>query len=64
MLEHLIPAWMLIPFVVMLLCIAILPLIPHVGEWWESNRNKLIVSCVLGAPVVTNNAISNRINGM
>ena len=47
-----IPLWMLIPFVVMLLCIAILPLIPHVGEWWESNRNKLIVSCVLGAPVV------------
>ena len=52
MLEHLIPAWMLIPFVVMLLCIAVLPLIPHVGEWWETNRNKLIVSCVLGAPVV------------
>ncbi|MBQ7448195.1 MAG: sodium:proton antiporter [Paludibacteraceae bacterium] len=48
---HLIPAWMLIPFVVMLLCIAILPLVPHVGEWWEHNKNKLIVSLVLGVPV-------------
>ena len=41
MLEHLIPAWMLIPFVVMLLCIAVLPLIPHVGEWWEHNVHKV-----------------------
>jgi len=51
MLEHLIPAWMLIPFAVMLLCIAILPLIPHVGEWWEHNTHKLYVSLILGVPV-------------
>ena len=51
MLEHLIPAWMLIPFVVMLLCIAVLPLIPHVGEWWEENLHKLYVSLILGVPV-------------
>ncbi|MBO7458738.1 MAG: sodium:proton antiporter [Paludibacteraceae bacterium] len=51
MLEHLIPAWMLIPFVVMLLCIAVLPLIPHVGEWWEHNLHKLYVSLLLGTPV-------------
>ena len=51
MIEHLIPAWMLIPFVVMLLCIAILPLIPHVGEWWEENIHKLYVSLILGVPV-------------
>jgi Na+/H+ antiporter NhaD/arsenite permease-like protein len=42
---------MLIPFVVMLLCIAILPLIPHVGEWWEHNVHKLYVSLILGVPV-------------
>lgn len=48
-----IPSWMLIPFATMLLCIAILPLMPHVGEWWEENRNKLIVSLVLGLPVIT-----------
>ena len=51
MLEHLIPGWMLIPFVVMLLCIAVLPLIPHVGEWWEHNLHKLYVSLILGVPV-------------
>lgn len=48
--EHLIPAWMLIPFAVMLLCIAILPL-TKVGEWWESNLHKLYVSLILGIPV-------------
>ena len=51
MLEHLIPGWMLIPFAVMLLCIAVLPLIPHVGEWWEENIHKLYVSLILGVPV-------------
>ena len=51
MLEHFIPAWMLIPFVVMLLCIAVLPLLPHVGEWWEENLHKLYVSLILGVPV-------------
>jgi Na+/H+ antiporter NhaD/arsenite permease-like protein len=39
-----------LPFVAMLLAIAILPLaVPH---WWESNRNKLVVAAVLGAPVL------------
>jgi Na+/H+ antiporter NhaD/arsenite permease-like protein len=34
----------------MLLAIALCPLwTPH---WWESNRNKLVVSCVLGLPVI------------
>ena len=51
MIEHLIPAWMLIPFAVMLLCIAILPLVPHIGEWWEHNLHKLYVSLILGVPV-------------
>jgi Na+/H+ antiporter NhaD/arsenite permease-like protein len=44
------PVWTVGPFVVMLLAIAIGPLaVPH---WWESNRNKLLVSAVLGAPVL------------
>ena len=51
MLEHLIHAWMLIPFVVMLLCIATFSLIPHVDEWWENNLHKLYVSLILGVPV-------------
>jgi Na+/H+ antiporter NhaD/arsenite permease-like protein len=44
------PAVSVLPFVVMLLAIAVCPLaIPH---WWESNRNKLVVSLVLGAPIL------------
>ena len=48
--EHIIPAWMLIPFVAMLLCIAILPL-TKLEEWWEHNLHKLYVSLILGVPV-------------
>lgn len=55
-----IPAWMLIPFAIMLLSIAVLPLIPHVGEWWEHNVHKLYVSLILGVPV----AIWLCVNGM
>lgn len=49
--EHMftMPVWALIPFVIMLLSIAIGPML--VEKWWESNRNKLIVSLVLGIPV-------------
>ncbi|HKZ07465.1 MAG TPA: sodium:proton antiporter [Methylomirabilota bacterium] len=44
------PLYSTIPFVAMLLAIAALPLCcPH---WWEHNRNKLIVSCALGLPVL------------
>lgn len=45
-----IPAYMLIPFVVMLLCIAVLPL-TKLEEWWEHNLHKLYVSLILGVPV-------------
>ncbi|MBI4833770.1 MAG: sodium:proton antiporter [Planctomycetes bacterium] len=42
--------WWITPFVLMLLCIAILPLMFH--HWWESNLNKGIISFVLGLPAV------------
>ncbi len=45
-----IPVWVLIPFVVQLLCIAILPL-TKAEEWWENNLHKLYVSLVLGGLV-------------
>lgn len=48
--EHMIPAWMLIPFAVQLLCIAVLPL-TKLEEWWENNLHKLYVSLLLGVPV-------------
>jgi len=37
------------PFVAILLAIALLPLIPRTHHWWESNRNKFLVSLVLAA---------------
>lgn len=59
--EHaipLIPIWALIPFVLMLAMIAVGPLMFH--HWWENNKNKLIVSLVLGIPM----AIYLIANGM
>ena len=50
MVEHMIPTWMLIPFVLQLLCIAVLPL-TKLEHWWENNTHKLIVSLILGVPV-------------
>jgi Na+/H+ antiporter NhaD/arsenite permease-like protein len=44
------PIYTVVPFVAMLLAIAICPLwVPH---WWESNRNKALVSLALGLPVL------------
>jgi Na+/H+ antiporter NhaD/arsenite permease-like protein len=42
------PLWAITPFVLMLAMIAIGPLLFH--HWWEENKNKLIVSLVLGVP--------------
>jgi Na+/H+ antiporter NhaD/arsenite permease-like protein len=41
------PLWTVIPFVGLLLCIAILPLVA--GHWWEHNPNKAIVAGALAA---------------
>ena len=46
---ELLPTWSVAPFAAMLLCIAVLPLLaPHL---WEPNRNKAILSALLGLPV-------------
>lgn len=42
------PIWALIPFVLMLLGIAVGPLVA--AKWWERNRHKLLVSLFLGVP--------------
>jgi len=42
------PIWSVFPFALLLLCIALLPLMFH--HWWESNRNKLIISLFFGIP--------------
>jgi len=48
-LGNLFPLWSVLPFAGLLLCIAALPLLAP--AFWERNRNKAIVSLVLGAPV-------------
>jgi Na+/H+ antiporter NhaD/arsenite permease-like protein len=42
------PFWMVLPFALLLLAIAVLPLVPWTEHWWESNRNRFLVALVLG----------------
>jgi len=44
------PLYAVLPFVLMLLVIAVFPLwLPH---WWEHNRIKFLVACLLGLPIL------------
>ncbi len=49
--EAVVPAWAVIPFVIMLLCIALLPLIPATAHRWEDWKFQLIIALGLGIPV-------------
>ncbi|MDO5552396.1 MAG: sodium:proton antiporter [Planctomycetia bacterium] len=42
------PLWTVFPFCALLLCIAILPLVPCAEHWWESNLHRFYVAAVLG----------------
>ena len=46
--KHMPPYWMALPFALLLLAIAILPLIPATEHWWESNLHRFLVAAVLG----------------
>ena len=37
------PLWMMLPFALILVAIAVLPLLRQVSHWWESNLHKLYV---------------------
>ncbi len=43
------PIWAILPFVAILLAIAILPLIRATEHWWHKNGNKLLISALLAA---------------
>ncbi len=43
------PLYSVVPFIAMLLAIAVCPL--WLPRWWEANRNKLVVACAMGLPV-------------
>ncbi len=45
-----IPFWAVIPFVLILLGIAVLPLVRH--HWWEENKNKAIFAAIITVPTV------------
>lgn len=51
--HHVIPPaiWTVTPFVLLLGCIAVLPLIPATEHWWESNQNRFLVA--IGLATVT-----------
>ncbi len=54
--------WALIPFVLMLLSIAIMPLIAE--KWWDKNTNKLLVAVVLSVPAswhLITNGLSDKL---
>ena len=42
--------WSVVPFALLLLAIAVLPLVA--GHFWERNRNKAIVAAIASAPVI------------
>jgi Na+/H+ antiporter NhaD/arsenite permease-like protein len=44
--------WSIIPFIGILLSIALLPLIPRTAHWWEHNRNRLLVSLVFAGVTI------------
>src|SRR5215471_5616264 len=44
------PMWSLLPFIAMLLSIAIVPMV--FPGWWDSNRNKTMLSVALSLPVL------------
>ena len=46
--SHAPPLWTVIPFVLLLLAIAIFPLLPATEHWWESNLSRLKVAGGLG----------------
>ena len=49
-LGHILPLWSILPFVLMLLTIAIAPLLNE--HFWEKNKNKAIFSVVYSIPII------------
>src|SRR5664279_1882898 len=47
--QHYIPVYTLIPFILILLSIALFPLFSH--RFWNNNKNKLIVAVILSLPI-------------
>ncbi len=46
--HHVPSLWSVLPFVGLLLSIAVLPLIAKTEHWWENNRNRLMIAALFG----------------
>ena len=58
------PPWLAsMPFVIILLCIALLPLIKKTEHWWHKNQSKLLVSSVLGLGILAFYFLRPRVDG-
>ncbi|WP_022868150.1 sodium:proton antiporter [Schaalia vaccimaxillae] len=42
--------WCLIPFIAMLGCIAVLPIVPATAHWWEKRSSQMLIALALGIP--------------
>jgi len=61
---HAAPAfWAAIPFVAMLLSIALLPLIRGTEHWWHQNKNKLLVGSVLAVMTLAYYGLAHGYHG-
>src|SRR5437867_842219 len=52
---------LIVPFMLILLAIALLPLI--IPQWWESNANKALVALILGTPVAGYLLLQGEVGG-
>jgi len=48
--DPVLPVYTVLPFILMLLAIAVLPL--WIPPWWERNNNKFLVAALLGLPIL------------
>ncbi|MDX9719672.1 MAG: sodium:proton antiporter [Myxococcota bacterium] len=48
-LGQVLPVWTIVPFILILLAIAIVPLAAH--HWWESNANKALIAAACAVPI-------------
>ena len=46
------PFWMILPFAILLVAIAVLPLIPRTARWWDGNLHKFYLAGGLSLLVV------------
>jgi Na+/H+ antiporter NhaD/arsenite permease-like protein len=54
------PLWTVVPFALLLLAIAVLPLIPFTEKWWDSNRSRFLVAFGLAVVALVYYAFLHR----